>query len=282
MVFLSSFTAKGNGKHVKVDWETASEINNLGFNLYRSTKKEGRYTKLNKSLIPGLISSPSGKSYTHLDKNVRKGKLYYYKLEDIDLSGKRTMHGPVCVDWNGDGIADNEQLKTNPGLSGGGSGRRPVMVNSSFKSPYDKGSRVVAAETNSFTARQKQDRVLLEWRTPYEVNTLGYHVYREEDGEFLRITPELVAGSALFAGNALPAGNAYSWWDNLDVRPQTSDLDISPRTLRHSGLSYFSPNTRTPERRGGLLSTQHSGLSTIQVLAGRNLPGWYRKPGAVR
>ena len=52
--------------------------------------------------------------YTYVDKNVIKGKLYYYKLEDIDLSGKKTMHGPICVDWNGDGIPDDEQLKTSP------------------------------------------------------------------------------------------------------------------------------------------------------------------------
>ena len=103
-----------------MDWETASEIDNLGFNLYRSTKKDGRYTKLNKSLIPGLISSPTGQSYTYADKNVIKGKLYYYKLEDIDLSGKKTMHGPVCVDWNGDGIPDDEQSKKARGLSAGG------------------------------------------------------------------------------------------------------------------------------------------------------------------
>ena len=54
VVNLKSFTATGNGKQVKVDWETASEIDNLGFNLYRSPKKDGRYTKLNKRLIPGL------------------------------------------------------------------------------------------------------------------------------------------------------------------------------------------------------------------------------------
>ena len=111
VVKLKSFTATGNGKHVKVDWETASEIDNLGFNLYRSTKKGGRYTKLNKSLIPGLLSSPTGRKYTYADKKVIKGKLYYYKLEDIDLSGKKTMHGPICVDWNGDGIPDDEQSR---------------------------------------------------------------------------------------------------------------------------------------------------------------------------
>jgi hypothetical protein len=216
VVFLSSFTATGNGKHVKVDWETASETNNLGFNLYRSTKKGGPYSKLNTLLIPGLLGSPTGRKYTYEDKKVTKGKLYYYKLEDIDLSGKKTTHGPICVDWNGDVIPDDQQSKKkSPGLSAGSSRRRPVTQASTTNSPYAEGSRAIGPETSSFTARQREDRVLLQWRSGYELNTLGYHVYREEDGEFIRVTPELVAGSALFAANALPAGNAYAWWDDL-------------------------------------------------------------------
>ena len=95
------------GKQVLVEWVTKTEIDNLGFNLYKSTEKEGIYTKLNNKLIPGLVNSVSGRRYTYDDVNVVKGKLYYYKLEDIDLKGKKTLHGPVCVDWDGDGIPDD-------------------------------------------------------------------------------------------------------------------------------------------------------------------------------
>ena len=105
-----------------------------------------------------------------------------------------------------------------------------------MKSPYDEGSRVIAPETKSFTARQKEDRVLLQWRSAYEVNTLGYHVYREENGELLRLTPELVAGSALFAGNALPAGNAYSWWDDLATESRESSVVSGQSSVVRSGL----------------------------------------------
>jgi hypothetical protein len=41
--------------------------------------------------------------------------------------------------------------------------------------------------------------VLVSWRTGYEVDNLGFHVYREVGGERVRLTPSLVAGSALFA-----------------------------------------------------------------------------------
>jgi hypothetical protein len=59
--------------------------------------------------------------------------------------------------------------------------------------------------------------VQLKWRTSYEVDHLGFHVYREQNGARLRVTPALVAGSALKAGakTVLTAGQGYSWWDVL-------------------------------------------------------------------
>ncbi len=63
-VDLISFTATGQSSAVLVEWETAQEIDNLGFNVYRSSEAYGSYTKLNSSLIPGLISSVSVKQYT--------------------------------------------------------------------------------------------------------------------------------------------------------------------------------------------------------------------------
>ncbi|TLY46583.1 MAG: hypothetical protein E6K59_00160, partial [Nitrospirae bacterium] len=63
-----------------------------------------------------------------------------------------------------------------------------------------------------------QNRVVhLQWRTSYEVDHLGFHVYREQNGERLQVTPALIAGSALKAraGTVLTAGQSYSWWDVL-------------------------------------------------------------------
>ncbi|TLY20283.1 MAG: DUF2341 domain-containing protein [Nitrospirae bacterium] len=59
--------------------------------------------------------------------------------------------------------------------------------------------------------------VELHWRTSYEVDHLGFHVYREEQGQRVRITPALIAGSSLKAraGTVLTAGQSYSWWDVL-------------------------------------------------------------------
>jgi len=39
----------------------------------------------------------AGAAYAFVDKNLKNRKTYYYKLEDIDLNGNSTMHGPVSV-----------------------------------------------------------------------------------------------------------------------------------------------------------------------------------------
>ena len=77
-----------------MQWTTESEIDNAGFNLYRSESADGEYIKINDSLIPAQGSSTQGASYEFIDTDVKNRKTYYYKLEDIDLNGVSTFHGP--------------------------------------------------------------------------------------------------------------------------------------------------------------------------------------------
>jgi hypothetical protein len=95
-VDLVSFTAVWQGSTILVTWETATEIDNVGFNLYRSMSADGPFTKLNSALIPS--QSPGSifdTAYTWLDEDVQLESNYYYKLEDVEAGGTRTMHGPV-------------------------------------------------------------------------------------------------------------------------------------------------------------------------------------------
>jgi hypothetical protein len=110
-VSLTAFTATGAGDDVRIDWHTGHEIANLGFNLYRADNPAGPFKKLNTALIPGLNYSTLGKAYSYVDSNVSPGTLYYYKLEDIDAHGNHSYHGPVCVDWDADGIPDDWEIK---------------------------------------------------------------------------------------------------------------------------------------------------------------------------
>jgi len=97
VVTLIDFDAFPGNSNVTLVWSTASEIDNAGFNLYRSTSENGEYIKINTSLIPTQGSTTQGASYEFTDTDVQNRKTYYYKLEDIDLSGKSTMHGPVSA-----------------------------------------------------------------------------------------------------------------------------------------------------------------------------------------
>jgi hypothetical protein len=94
---LSAFTAIPSNGKVTLVWETETELDNAGFNIYRSESENGSYAKLNSALIPAKGSAAHGATYEFADRDVQNRKTYYYKLEDIDLYGKSTMHGPVSA-----------------------------------------------------------------------------------------------------------------------------------------------------------------------------------------
>src|SRR5262249_17218220 len=96
-VTLVSLTAEGAERAVDLSWQTASELDNLGFHVYRSSSEEGPYERITSSVIPGLGSSPVGATYHYRDPGLANGVAYFYKLEDIDTTGRATLHGPVSA-----------------------------------------------------------------------------------------------------------------------------------------------------------------------------------------
>jgi len=96
-VTLQSFAAVPGDAQVRVEWRTASELQNLGFHLYRGGSPDGPWTRLNAALIPGLGSSAIGKGYAFDDAGLTNGVRYYYRLEDVEASSRVTSHGPVSA-----------------------------------------------------------------------------------------------------------------------------------------------------------------------------------------
>ncbi|MFZ2359296.1 MAG: S8 family serine peptidase, partial [Anaerolineae bacterium] len=98
-VALAEFSAAQQGDAVQVSWETVSELDNAGFNLYRSESAAGPQTLL--TYLPA--SSPggtAGAAYAYEDRaGLTPGQSYYYWLEDVAISGATTLHGPVSVDF---------------------------------------------------------------------------------------------------------------------------------------------------------------------------------------
>ncbi len=100
-VALSKLEAHGYAGAVWLEWDTASEWANLGFNVYRAEGSTGRFAQLNDALILGAGTSTLEASYLFIDPGVRDGRSYSYLIEDVERTGKRTLHGPVTATAGG-------------------------------------------------------------------------------------------------------------------------------------------------------------------------------------
>lgn len=89
-VELSSFTAQVNSNNVRLNWTTASEINNSGFEIFRSsTSSISDWQKI--GFVKGFGSSTEFRNYYFEDKNLQPGK-YYYRLEQKDFDGSSKIY----------------------------------------------------------------------------------------------------------------------------------------------------------------------------------------------
>ncbi len=96
-VELVSFKAEAADGEVLLRWETGSELDNLGFRLYRALSWEGPYESVTAELVPGLGSSPEGARYSYRDHDLENGVTYFYQLEDVETTGRTERHGPVAA-----------------------------------------------------------------------------------------------------------------------------------------------------------------------------------------
>ncbi len=87
-----------NKTSIVVEWSTSSELDVAGFNLYRSESPAGPFDKINEELIPSAEDPLAGDDYSYTDPDVDPGTLYYYNLEEIELSGLASLHGPIIVE----------------------------------------------------------------------------------------------------------------------------------------------------------------------------------------
>lgn len=94
-ITLSAFDAEIDHRNARVTWETGTEVDNFGFNIYRSTSVDGPWNKLNDALISIEGDAVSGGSYEFTDRP-GYGTFYYY-LEDVDANLEKTTHAPVMV-----------------------------------------------------------------------------------------------------------------------------------------------------------------------------------------
>ncbi|MFH1196952.1 MAG: T9SS type A sorting domain-containing protein [bacterium] len=104
-VELTSFAANNNGSNVILNWKTATEVNNHGFQIERksfdadasslshSADKEWQ----NVGFVEGYGNSNSAKDYSFTDKSINGGGKFSYRLKQIDIDGSYTYSETVEV-----------------------------------------------------------------------------------------------------------------------------------------------------------------------------------------
>lgn len=94
-VTLVSFQATPESEVIHITWETASEVDMLGFYVQRAPREDGDYRRISEVIWAegDLVRA----SYEHTDTAVEAGNTYYYRLEAVEVSGATEFHGPVSA-----------------------------------------------------------------------------------------------------------------------------------------------------------------------------------------
>jgi len=91
-VELTSFKAISNGEVVTLNWQTATETNNQGFEIQRSN--DGKFEKI--GFVPGHGTTTEIQSYSFIDENVLPQE-YSYRLKQMDYDGTTAYSNVVEV-----------------------------------------------------------------------------------------------------------------------------------------------------------------------------------------
>lgn len=102
-VELVSFTASVSGSKVVLNWNTATETNNRGFEIQRQrgeSNLQGSGSDWQKiAFVDGNGTTTNKSVYSYTDNNAVSGK-YYYRLKQIDFDGSFTYSAVVNADLN--------------------------------------------------------------------------------------------------------------------------------------------------------------------------------------
>lgn len=91
---VSNFTARPAPRGMLLGWETAAETGTAGFNVLRRDDVAGTYVRVNRELLPALLTAPQGGVYRYLDESAPPGRVCAYKLEEVEARGIRSLYGP--------------------------------------------------------------------------------------------------------------------------------------------------------------------------------------------
>ena len=100
-VEMAAMRARRYGRRTLLEWRTGLEVDNLGFHVYREVGGARLRATANPVAGTALLAGPAtvlraGHSYAWWDESAVDGCRYW--LEEWDISGGRTWHGPIEVE----------------------------------------------------------------------------------------------------------------------------------------------------------------------------------------
>ena len=111
-VTLISFSAKRVGTDAVMTWETASELNNKGYNVQVST--DGNTFRTIGFVASESVNSTTAKTYSFTDTEKNKVGVRYYRLQQVDVDGKTALFAPRAVTFEGRATASGVLAYPNP------------------------------------------------------------------------------------------------------------------------------------------------------------------------
>ena len=119
-VELTSFSANITNNNIQLMWETATEVNNYGFEVERQNVTQIASTSADKSnlsnewikvaFVNGHGNSNSPKFYSFNDKSLESSGKYFYRLKQIDIDGTFEYSDQIEADL---GLPQNYKLSQN-------------------------------------------------------------------------------------------------------------------------------------------------------------------------
>ena len=110
LLYLQAYPV--DNSFIKVDWATATEINNAGFEVLRST--DGINFSQIGDFVVGAGNSSQVETYYHNDYDVVPNQIYYYRLKQVDFDGASELTDIVSAMITKSGIFTISEFIPNP------------------------------------------------------------------------------------------------------------------------------------------------------------------------
>ncbi len=82
---------------IRISWQTATELDHVGFLVQRGSSADGPFERIDDSWRPARGIGQGGADYEWLDRAVQSGRDYHYRIEAIDNRNHSEYFGPVCA-----------------------------------------------------------------------------------------------------------------------------------------------------------------------------------------